>query len=170
MKLFTTLTILLIFCIHAYSQSTWNKSEIDYKDSLFTCIPKETDSAFGKGPDKWENFRLKSTAASEPADSFMHIHNDRYISLQLSEEDFGVIGTTNEYSTLVQTTRTVYNNFTDKFDFIIYILNHDAVPDSVYYAGICYSVSNAVEGINKGIFNLSGYFPWREIKASSSVL
>ena len=49
----------------------------------------------------------------------------------------------------------VYNKFSDKYDFIFFVLNEPSIPSSLTYYGMLIGVSNAVEGIGKNIYDYS---------------
>ena len=82
--------------------------------------------------------------------------NNRVSSLLMSESDYSDWVNNDGFSdgsTRLPLVQDVYNKFSDKYDFIFFVLNEPTIPENLYYYGKLIGVSNDVQGIGKSVYD-----------------
>lgn len=79
-----------------------------------------------------------------------------FVSMVLPEEEY----TTWENGTfnLKRYTQSIYGEFPDEFDFIVFVLNEKEYPADLNYAGISYPISSTESGIGVNPFDNTDYY------------
>ena len=95
--------------------------------------------------------------------------NNRVSSLLMSESEYDNWVSNDGFSDpgiRLPLINDVYNKFSDKYDFIFFVLNEPSIPSSLFYYGKLIGVSNNVQGIGSNSYDYtSGYGSSGKLKA-----
>ncbi len=99
---------------------------------------------------------------AQPVHTFSIHANGRVASCQMTSTEYADWKSQDQfyYNSAVRQAlfQDVYEYFDDDFDFIFLVLNEDAIPSGISYAGLHIGVSNAVQGIGQGIYSQSALY------------